>query len=165
MTSAQPADHLQSLTFADKMGLCASLSKEDVEKSPEKTVKAKSEEVKDSNGDIVIDIIDDSYLKYGGSYYGDPKDTVDFKYVKFTEIPKLTPAHKSAMAKYLTPEIFEKLKNVESSKGYTLSNAIMTGDLNVVARQIIQDKISHFVTNDYCRRCYTPSRCRCNCWR
>ena len=127
------------------MGLCASLSKEDVEKSPEKAVKAKSEEIKDSNGDIIIDLVDDSYLKYGGSYCGDPKDTIDFKYVKFTEIPKLTPAHKSAMAKYLTPEIFEKLKTVESSKGYTLSNAIMTGDLIAVARQLIQVKyISYY---------------------
>ena len=31
------------------------------------------------------------------------------------------------MAKTLTPELFEKLKDVKSSKGYTLSNAIQTG--------------------------------------
>jgi hypothetical protein len=31
------------------------------------------------------------------------------------------------MAKYLTPEVFEKLKDVKSPKGYSLSNAIMTG--------------------------------------
>jgi creatine kinase len=31
------------------------------------------------------------------------------------------------MSKVLTPELFEKLKDVKSDKGYTLSNAIMTG--------------------------------------
>jgi creatine kinase len=31
------------------------------------------------------------------------------------------------MAKFLTAEIFEKLKDVKSSKGYSLSNTIMTG--------------------------------------
>jgi len=67
------------------------------------------------------------YLKYGGAYLGDPKDTSDFKYVTFTELPRFGPGHKSAMSRRLTPEVFEALKNVKSSKGYTLSNAIMTG--------------------------------------
>ena len=31
------------------------------------------------------------------------------------------------MSKHLTPEVFEKLKDVTSDKGYTLSNVIMTG--------------------------------------
>jgi hypothetical protein len=57
----------------------------------------------------------------------DEKNTRDFKYVGFTEKPAFGPEHKSAMAKYLTPEMFETLKDVKSDKGYTLSNVIMTG--------------------------------------
>lgn len=67
------------------------------------------------------------YLQFGGSFSGDAKDTDNFKYVTFTEMPKFTPAHKSLMSKTLTPELFEKLKDVKSDKGFTLSNAIMTG--------------------------------------
>ena len=70
---------------------------------------------------------EDPYLKYGGSYAGDIKDTKDFKYLTFDQLPAFTPAHKSLMAKTLTAEMFEKLKGVKSSKGYTLSNAVMTG--------------------------------------
>lgn len=66
-------------------------------------------------------------LAYGGAYLGDPKDAADFKYITFTEIPAFAPAHKSLMAKIVTPELFAKLKDVKSSKGYTFSNAIMTG--------------------------------------
>ena len=57
--------------------------------------------------DISAPGFDDPYLKYGGTYATDPKDSADFKYVQFTEMPKFTPAHKSAMAKYLTPEVRE----------------------------------------------------------
>lgn len=87
-----------------------------------------------SYGDKVKPV--DPYLLYGGDYYQDsedPKNTTDFKYVKFTERPKfVTDAtaknfHRSLMAKTLTPELFEQLKDVKSSKGYSLSNAIMTG--------------------------------------
>lgn len=49
--------------------------------------------------------LDDPYLKYGGSYGGDVKDSKDFKYVLFSELPKFTPGHRSAMAKFLTPEV------------------------------------------------------------
>mmetsp|Transcript_3439 Transcript_3439/g.5361 ORF Transcript_3439/g.5361 Transcript_3439/m.5361 type:complete len:437 (+) Transcript_3439:48-1358(+) len=69
----------------------------------------------------------DPYLKYGGAYLSDAKDTADFKYVTYDTVPTFGPEHKSLMSKVLTKEIFEKLKNVKSSKGYTLSNAIMTG--------------------------------------
>jgi len=69
----------------------------------------------------------DPYLKFGGAYGEDPKDAPDFKYLNFTDMPTFTEAHKSLMAKTLTPELFEKLKDVKSDKGYTLSNAIMTG--------------------------------------
>ena len=80
-----------------------------------------------SNTKKSTDTFEVTYLKYGGSYAGDIKDTKDFKYVNFDQPPAFTPAHKSLMAKTLTPELFQKLKRVKSSKGYTLSNAIMTG--------------------------------------
>lgn len=69
----------------------------------------------------------DPYLKYGGSYKGDSKDSKDFHYVTFDELPKFGEEHKSLMSKVLTPELFEQLKDKASSKGYNLSNAIMTG--------------------------------------
>ena len=97
------------------MGNCSSLSRDDAEKSPTKSPQQSSTSV------------EDSYLKFGGAYAGDAKDTPDFKYVTYSDLPKFSPGHKSAMAKFLTAEVFEKLKNVKSSKGYTLSNAIMTG--------------------------------------
>jgi len=68
------------------------------------------------------------YLLYGCRFNeADPKNTDTFKYLIFDEMPKLTPKHTSSMAKFLTPELFAKLKNVKSSKGYTLSNTIQTG--------------------------------------
>mmetsp|Transcript_9961 Transcript_9961/g.13667 ORF Transcript_9961/g.13667 Transcript_9961/m.13667 type:complete len:677 (+) Transcript_9961:8-2038(+) len=69
----------------------------------------------------------DPYLKYGGQYDGDEKDTEDFKYLTFKELPMFGPEHKSFMSKILTEQMFENLKSKKSSKGYTLSNAIMTG--------------------------------------
>lgn len=59
----------------------------------------------------------------------DPKDTSDFRYITFSEIPPFTTGHKSLMKKNLTPELFAKLKDVKSSKGYSLSNAIQAGVL------------------------------------
>ena len=44
-------------------------------------------------------------MKYGGAYGADPKDSKDFKYVTFSELPKFTPGHRSAMAKFLTAEV------------------------------------------------------------
>ena len=60
---------------------------------------------------LVLFLIVKHYLDYGGLYLGDVKDTEDFKYVTFKELPQFTAAHKSLMAKHLTPEIFNKLKN------------------------------------------------------
>ena len=57
----------------------------------------------------------------------DPKDTDDFKYINFTERPPFTALHKSLMSKVLTPEMWDKYKDVKSSMGYTLSNAILPG--------------------------------------
>mmetsp|Transcript_27784 Transcript_27784/g.26597 ORF Transcript_27784/g.26597 Transcript_27784/m.26597 type:complete len:475 (-) Transcript_27784:400-1824(-) len=113
------------------MGAAVSvLSKEDIEKLPQYAIlggDAKFDEMKDGEGKITLSQIADPYLQYGGAYGDDPKNSKDFKYVSFSELPKFTPAHRSAMAKYLTPEVFEKLKDVKSAKGYSLSNAIMTG--------------------------------------
>jgi len=78
-------------------------------------------------GGLVDVTLEDPYLKYGGEYKGDIKDTDDFKYVTWTELPRFTDKHKSAMARHLTEELFNELKDVRSSKGYSLSNVIMTG--------------------------------------
>ena len=59
----------------------------------------------------------------------DHKDTEEFKYLTFTELPPFTEGHKSLMRKTMTPELFDKLKDVKSSKGYTLSNGMQAGVL------------------------------------
>lgn len=112
------------------MGTGASVAREDVNHLPQYTIlggDAKFDELKNEEGKVDLGKVEDPYLKYGGSYAGDIKDTADFKYVTYTTLPQFTDKHKSLMAKYLTQEVFDKLKDVKSSKGYTLSNAIMTG--------------------------------------
>jgi len=64
---------------------------------------------------------------FGGEAAGDPKDSPDFAYLTYKDLPKFTDAHKSLMAKTLTPELFAKLKDVKSPAGFTLSNVIQTG--------------------------------------
>merc|ERR1711865_1115265 len=59
----------------------------------------------------------------------DVKDSDDFDYARFDECPKFTDKHKSAMSKFCTPELWSKLKDAKTSKGYTLSNAVQTGCL------------------------------------
>jgi len=108
----------------------SSLPLEDVNSFPQFKIlggNAKFDELKDADGNIDLTKIEDPYLLYGGQYADDLKSSKDFRYVTFDSIPKFTPAHKSLMSKVLTEELFEKLKDVKSSKGYTLSNAIMTG--------------------------------------
>jgi len=112
------------------MGAGASVSQDEVARFPQYTIlggDAKFNELKDAEGKVDLSTVSDPYLKYGGYYAGDIKDSSDFKYLTFDTVPAFTDAHKSLMAKYTTPEVFEKLKNVVSSKGYTFSNAIMTG--------------------------------------
>lgn len=112
------------------MGAGASVERDEVKSLPQYTIlggDAKFDELKGEDGKLDMSKVSDPYLKFGGAYLGDVKDTKDFKYVTFTELPKFTPAHRSAMAKYLTSSLFEQLKNVKSEKGYTLSNVIMTG--------------------------------------
>jgi creatine kinase len=59
----------------------------------------------------------------------DPKDTSDFRYITFSELPPFTDNHKSFMRKIMTPELFEKYKDVKTSKGYSLSNGMQAGVL------------------------------------
>ncbi len=106
------------------------MSKDEVKSFPQYAIlggDSKFDELKDEDGKVTLDKIQDPYLKYGGTYQGDLKDTKDFKYVTFEALPTFSPSHRSLMSKVLTSELFEKLKDVKSSKGYTLSNAIMTG--------------------------------------
>lgn len=115
------------------MGGSASVAVADIQQLPNYKIWSKEgkniSDLQDADGQLSMDKwqSEDPYLKYGGSYAGDTKDAPDFKYVTFTECPKFEAAHKSAMAKHLTPELFEKLKDKQSKMGYTLSNAIMTG--------------------------------------
>jgi len=114
------------------MGAAGSVAREEVEKFPQYTIlggEAKFNELKGDDGkvDLAAKGLTDPYLAYGGAYLGDAKDSVDFKYLTFTEYPAFTDKHKSWMKKTLTPEMFAALKDAKSSKGYTLSNAIMTG--------------------------------------
>lgn len=112
------------------MGAGASVTQEEVNKLPQYTILGGDEkfaELKDEEGKVALEKVEDPYLAYGGTYAGDPKDSADFKYLTFTEVPKFSDKHRSAMSKHLTPEVFEQLKDVKSDKGYTLSNVIMTG--------------------------------------
>lgn len=64
---------------------------------------------------------------FGGVAKGDPKDTGEFSYLTYDELPRFTDKHKSLMKKHLTPELFARLKVVKSNNGFTLSNVIQTG--------------------------------------
>ena len=46
----------------------------------------------------------------------DSKDTDDFRYITFAELPPWTELHKSLMRRTVTDELFRKLKDVKSSK-------------------------------------------------
>ena len=59
----------------------------------------------------------------------DPKDSEDFKYITFTQLPPFTPKHTSLMCKYLTPELWSKLSCLRTTTGYSLSNSIQAGVL------------------------------------
>ena len=104
----------------NKMGAAASVSRDEVSELPQYKIlggDAKFDEYKNEDGTVDLSKIEDPYLKYGGAYnLDDPKNTKDFKYLVFNECPKFSPQHRSAMAKFLTPELFEKLKDVKSSK-------------------------------------------------
>lgn len=112
------------------MGAGASVSQDEVSGLPQYTIlggDAKFDELKGDDGTVSLSGVSDPYLLYGGSYAGDTKDTKNFKYVSFDTVPTFSDKHRSLMAKTLTPELFAQLKSVSSSKGFTLSNVIMTG--------------------------------------
>ncbi|RYY87199.1 hypothetical protein EON63_04475 [archaeon] len=144
------------------MGNGASVRREDVAHMPQYAIlggDSKYEEVKNEDGTIDLSKIDDPYLKYGGAYLGDVKDTADFKYLTFSELPKFTPQHKSLMSKVLTAEVFEKLKDVKSSKGYTLSNVVMTGVVTPHLGRFIHFYITYTYTGIFRIRSLTHMSC------
>merc|ERR1719272_732924 len=65
--------------------------------------------------------------EYGGVPSGDAKDTDTFKYFTYPALPAFTDKHKSLMSKTLTPELWDKMKDLKTSGGYTFHNAIQTG--------------------------------------
>jgi len=72
------------------------------------------------------------WVTYGSIDYSNPNNTDDFQYREYFNRPPMVHTsqggkHRSLMCKYLTPELFEKLKNKKTKSGYTLSHAIQTG--------------------------------------
>ncbi|OQR85932.1 creatine kinase, mitochondrial precursor [Thraustotheca clavata] len=53
--------------------------------------------------------------------------SIDVKPSNENSYPEFTPKHRSLMAKHLTPELYAKLKDVRTKKGYSLDDAIQTG--------------------------------------
>mmetsp|Transcript_23543 Transcript_23543/g.21418 ORF Transcript_23543/g.21418 Transcript_23543/m.21418 type:complete len:1061 (-) Transcript_23543:928-4110(-) len=96
-----------------------------VEETVEVVEKVEDIEEEDDENDESFD----PNLQFGGIYTVDEKNTDDFTYIYFDEYPKFTAEHRALLTKYLTPELFERLKDVKTSKGYSLSNVIQTGVL------------------------------------
>jgi len=72
------------------------------------------------------------WMTYGSVDFGNANNTEDHLYRSYNDLPPMVHTdaggkHRSLMTKYLTPELFEKLKNKKTKKGYTLSHAIQTG--------------------------------------
>lgn len=112
------------------MGAAASITQEEAASYPQYEMlggSTKFAELKDADGKVALDMVQDPYLLYGGAYENDPKDTIGFKFVNFSKMPNFTSEHVSAMANTLTPNLFEKLKDFVTSKGFTFSNTIQPG--------------------------------------
>lgn len=112
------------------MGATASISREEARSFPQFELlggDAKFDEFQDPEGKIAMDALADPFILYGGAYEDDSKNTPNFKYVTYTEFPRLTDAHQSQLKNVLTPHLFEKLKDKKTHKKYSFSNAIMTG--------------------------------------
>ncbi|KAJ1469209.1 ATP:guanido phosphotransferase [Baffinella frigidus] len=99
----------------------------------EEPVEAAPAEAAAGQGSFALPEIEPAFDQWLSAQLGaspaDSKDTDEFKYITFSEIPPFTDKHKSLMRKTLTPELFEQLKDVKSSKGYTLSNGMQAGVL------------------------------------
>ncbi len=113
-----------------EMGGAVSVHKHEVQKFPQYHILGGDEKFHELKGEderVELHKVQDPYLQYGGRYCDDPKNTSSFHYVEYDELPNFTSQHKSIMSKVLTPDLFRQLQNIKSSKGYTLSNAILTG--------------------------------------
>ena len=76
------------------MGAEASVSIDEVKTHPQFTILGaeKVSEVFGENSSVTLEVSSkvDPYLKYGGAYKGDPKDSKDFHYVIYDELPKVS---------------------------------------------------------------------------
>ena len=93
---------------------------------------AQSPKVVDEKTKAIVNGLVKTYTETTGTKVhidGCEKDSTEFKYITFDEFPKFTSKHRSLMKKHLTPEIWNKLKDKKTSKGYTIHNSIQTGAL------------------------------------
>jgi protein-arginine kinase len=65
--------------------------------------------------------------KHGGIALGDKKDTKDFCHFTYKNYPFTKEHSNNFTSKILTPILFEKMKDLETDGGYTLSNSIQSG--------------------------------------
>ncbi|KAG3212121.1 Creatine kinase, testis isozyme [Phytophthora cactorum] len=96
------------------LGLAAS------SQSPTKTAESSN-----STSEVLLDI--SSRLKNIERDLGISGSGASASKSKYNNYPVLTPKHKSLMAKHLTPEIYDKLKDRKTANGYTIDQAIQTG--------------------------------------
>lgn len=100
-------------------------------------VEEESEAVVETAVSATVEVVEkdddpnDPYLQFGGKFVSDDKkNSPDYTFIKFSDIPLFTEQHKSLMSKSLRPEVFASLKDLATSMGYTLSNAITVGVVN-----------------------------------
>lgn len=61
----------------------------------------------------------------------DPRDTRRHRYIEFSSMPPANLHNFGSMTRqHLSPELFAKIKDVRTSSGYSISNAIQAGLLN-----------------------------------
>ena len=63
----------------------------------------------DEKTKAIVDGLIKTYADTTGTKISIPgcdKDSAEFKYIQFDEMPKFTKKHRSAMAKYLTPSVW-----------------------------------------------------------
>jgi protein-arginine kinase len=65
--------------------------------------------------------------KYGGISLDDLKDTNDFKFFTYEKLPYFNEKHQSLLARVLSEDLFQKLKNKKTSNEFTFSNVIQSG--------------------------------------
>lgn len=110
-------------------GGASTLSQDVARKYPQYAILGGDEkwnDYKDAEDHLTLEKIKDPYLQYGG-HYAESKHDPDFVYVEYDTVPVFTADHTSILSKVLTPDMFEKYKTVKTTKGYTVSSAIMAG--------------------------------------